>query len=643
MFVVGRVLDPQGKPVPGATVMASARAKFSGPATGLEDRAAAVIAHANADATGGFVLDAPRTSSSRDDECMAIALAPGYGAGWVHVDPDVDRPESDISLQPEQLVQGRLLDLTGRPVQGVVVSVAMIHRPLVADAGPPILGRFASEGPVFLWDHINDFPAWPKPATTDADGRFTVHGIGRGLDVRLVIIDPRFARQMIDVVTDDAPGAKVVSSSLQPAQIIIGRVTYADTGRAVPHARIAVTSTGEGQQGSRSNAFETDADGRFRANPCARRRVFRHRHTLPMASSTSRSAKRIDWPKGAIEQSLDLVLPRGIVIRGKVTDEGSGRPVASASVVFKPHRRAAAEATDQDSHAYTAADGSFELAAPTAAGHLAVLAPTEEYVLREIGNREFALGLPGGRPVYSHCFVACDPRPDGSALEVNVALRRGLTVVGRIIGPDEKPVREAWIIGRAALGRGASAWRAWQGYYHRNATNGRFELQGLDPEKALPTYFLDPMRRLGATAHLTGRSSAGGPITIRLEPCGRATARLVDPRGQPIAGYREEFLISMIISPGPSSTSRNPADAGLLANVGDLLVRIDPINYAKPPISDPQGRITFPALIPGATYRIADRTTIASASGTPRRKDFTVKPGETLDLGDILIEKPNTQ
>ena len=30
MFVVGRVLDPQGKPVPGATVMVSARAKLSG-------------------------------------------------------------------------------------------------------------------------------------------------------------------------------------------------------------------------------------------------------------------------------------------------------------------------------------------------------------------------------------------------------------------------------------------------------------------------------------------------------------------------------------------------------------------------------------------------------------------------------------
>ena len=55
------------------------------------------------------------------------------------------------------------------------------------------------------------------------------------------------------------------------------------------------------------------------------------------------------------------------------------------------------------------------------------------------------------------------------------------------------------------------------------------------------------------------------------------------------------------------------------------------------PVSDAEGRIAFPALIPGATYRVIDRP----RGGPPTfRKDFTVKPGETVDLGDILIEKP---
>ncbi len=57
-------------------------------------------------------------------------------------------------------------------------------------------------------------------------------------------------------------------------------------------------------------------------------------------------------------------------------------------------------------------------------------------------------------------------------------------------------------------------------------------------------------------------------------------------------------------------------------------------------MSDSQGRIVFPVLIPGATYRIIDATTLRDPSGPRLRKEFTVKPGEALDLGDIRIEKP---
>ena len=97
----------------------------------------------------------------------------------------------------------------------------------------------------------------------------------------------------------------------------------------------------------------------------------------------------------------------------------------------------------------------------------------------------------------------------------------------------------------------------------------------------------------------------------------------------------------MIITPGPDRSSRDPADAKRLSGEGAFLSRIDSINYANEPESDPNGRITFPALIPGASYRIVDRTTIRNPSGAKVRKDFTVKPGETLDLGDVLIEKPS--
>ena len=63
---------------------------------------------------------------------------------------------------------------------------------------------------------------------------------------------------------------------------------------------------------------------------------------------------------------------------------------------------------------------------------------------------------------------------------------------------------------------------------------------------------------------------------------------------------------------------------------------IDSVNYADGPMSDASGKIAFPALVPGATYRRNPYST----KGTPLSDEFTVKPGETLDLGDIVIEKP---
>ena len=70
------------------------------------------------------------------------------------------------------------------------------------------------------------------------------------------------------------------------------------------------------------------------------------------------------------------------------------------------------------------------------------------------------------------------------------------------------------------------------------------------------------------------------------------------------------------------------------------LPEVDPINYEHLPVADAQGRITFIALIPGAAYRVIDRTTVRDPDGPQVRKEFTAKPGETLDLGDILIAKP---
>ncbi len=211
MFVVGRVLDPQGNPVPGAAVMVHARLKLSGRGDPYARLSPVPIGHMESDGSGQFRIDAPRLSSSRYDTFCAVALAPGYGVGWVELDPDDDQPTADIALRPEQVIHGRLFDLQGRPARDVTVSAASIGRDLPDDSASR--GR-RFEGLSYRWTNLNHFPAWPKPATTDADGRFTLRGVGPDSRVRLTVNDPRFALQRIQVDTDRALDSKPLTMAL---------------------------------------------------------------------------------------------------------------------------------------------------------------------------------------------------------------------------------------------------------------------------------------------------------------------------------------------------------------------------------------------------------------------------------------------
>jgi hypothetical protein len=71
--------------------------------------------------------------------------------------------------------------------------------------------------------------------------------------------------------------------------------------------------------------------------------------------------------------------------------------------------------------------------------------------------------------------------------------------------------------------------------------------------------------------------------------------------------------------------------------------QLDPVNYKNDLQSDAEGRLTLPALIPGATYRIQDFTPLFGGGDPVIRKEFTVQSGETLDLGDIVIARPQAR
>ena len=326
MFVVGRVLDPAGqagagrdgdglRPAPSSRAVRACTSKG-------RPRLRSATPTPTAPAGSGSTRPAPRRREH--DEFVAVALAPGYGVGWVELDPDADQPAAEISLQPEQVIQGRLFDLQGRPAQGVAVSVSSIRRVLVH--GFDRVGRCGSVRRAPPTGGLASTTCRPGPSrrrpTPTAASPSTASAAASKLSS--ASIDPRFAPQTIEVETDDAPrretrddGAATGQDHHRPRDVC--RHRQAGSARPAPGLRQRGRSTRV--IGRRS--FQTDADGRFRANPSPGDHFCRIGLVLPPGSPTSALARRVDWPKGAVEQSVDLALPRGVAIRGKVIEEGS--------------------------------------------------------------------------------------------------------------------------------------------------------------------------------------------------------------------------------------------------------------------------------------------------------------------------------
>jgi hypothetical protein len=280
-------------------------------------------------------------------------------------------------------------------------------------------------------------------------------------------------------------------------------------------------------------------------------------------------------------------------------------------------------------------DGVYEIVVAPGKGHLLIFGPSPDFVLETISERTVYGGKPGGRRWYTHKVIAYDVKPGQEAVEKNAALRPGKTIAVRVAGPSGETINHGFYV--TALDIAASS-PEWRGDAPNPIRDGRFELHGLAPETAAHVDILDDEHQWGASVDLSGKQAAQ-VLTVTLQPCGQAKARFVGPDGRPVADFRPD--LEYVATPGPHPfTGDKKAQAELSADA-EYLANVDRKHYWDGPSTDAEGRITLPSLIPGALYRINDFSTVNDPDkGAQVRRDFRVKPGQTLDLGDILIEKP---
>ncbi|HZY87281.1 MAG TPA: sigma-70 family RNA polymerase sigma factor, partial [Gemmataceae bacterium] len=128
----GRVVGPDGKPVAGAKVYLLY----------YTPKALPVPARATSDADGRFQFSAARADFDRSstkvpwDEAVVVAVANGYGMALPEMVRGKAVPRTGLTLRlakDDAPLHGRVLDLQGKPVAGVVVHVRALYTPAKGD------------------------------------------------------------------------------------------------------------------------------------------------------------------------------------------------------------------------------------------------------------------------------------------------------------------------------------------------------------------------------------------------------------------------------------------------------------------------------------------------------------------------------
>ncbi len=635
MTVTGRVLDAAGKPVAGAHVAVVARQALR---LSSWERWAwhrnEVVGQVRTNAEGRYRLSVPRTAAGNFRQVRVVAAGPGHGLGWQALDPDARAAAAEVRLGPPQVVRGRLLDLQGIPAAGVKVRVVQVARKPVKGQGGDTL-RVPQAG----------LPLGGNTATSDARGYFTLQGFGADCKLELEINDPRYAHvEEVEIDTGDRKQAEEFRLVLSPPRIVEGRVTCADTGKPVAGARVEVFALGDS-----SVAGKTDAAGRYRItiSPVSKDTRFGNTRGVavvagpPPGGPYLRTWKELTWPDGAVvRQTADVALARGVIVRGTITEAGTGRPVAGAYVAYDQANRGAV---------VSGRDGTYQLAVPAGKNRLIVTSPVPDYIPQVVGSGGGEPGRPVGDPIYFHAVADLDLKAGEEPRRVPITLRRGVTLKGRLVGPDGKPVPSAVLF----VGGHRPPYEKTMHPIH--VRGGRFEVPGCDPAGTYRLTILEhprPVRlmlgaesvkgfgqlwlpellgnkdRLGAAVEVSAAKAAAEPVLVRLAPCGSVRLRLRDAKGQPVARYAP--WLQLVVAPGPAIYEALERKT-LAAEVVTLAGR-----YAEPKDlhTDAQGFVTYHGLIPGATYRVK------KTRQEPRNdvlKDFKAEAGKTIDV-DVQLK-----
>jgi hypothetical protein len=305
----------------------------------------------------------------------------------------------------------------------------------------------------------------------------------------------------------------------------------------------------------------------------------------------------------------------GIPLRGKVTDKVTGKPVRGyvgyIPIWMNPDAKTLTQYGYGGEHVRGLSEG---LVGPDGSFRCCVLPGPGVLVFRTAGDRYLpacvdpvaffkkprinagdkdhliidngGFGGPLGQAQFQ-ALALINPARDETANRHDLTVEPTRRVVGRVVGPDGKPLTGVRVVGLP----------------ESILKTDQFILRGINPARPRLIYFYHDAQHLAAS--VLAKGSEKEPLTVRLEKWGTVTGRLVNAEGQPIAGGHF-FTGNLDVS--------KPIYSGHLATAKDGSFRIE-------------------ALVPGLKYNFFFTNPPPEEHFAIGHLDVSVKPGETLDLG----------
>lgn len=669
----GRVTGADGKPVSRARVFIAPLSDGLNGELAVRAETGALAVRAETGADGRFEFDASDMTLTDLDglptrrRCILIATCGGYGPDWIETrgrtrssfvwDP-VKGTDLALQLATDDVpIHGRFLDPDGRPLAGARVRLngLMIPQQRDLDAYLDREKKYSIFAAGMNYERsLYRPPVLPGLTTetrTDADGRFTLSGLGRDRLAKLTVSAPSVVDTDLTVMTRDAPDVRVrlgdndllppeyppqvihgagFTLQLKRGRTISGVVRDRDSREPIPGMWVGPRRESP-LNGLLSGEYSraTDAKGRFTITGLS--------PLIVKQDVMAVAAPGLPYQTATVELEGDsevlIECPRGIPYRLKLVDE-QGRPV-EAEVTYvdvepNPHAESVRfsmvpqvyDARWPISRAAKKADGTYEGFVLPGPGAVLVKTPGRLYRPAHVDPKAFfapgrtnwtaqeritaygtqdTLSTFGGWGIDQHDYTAIvliNPALDSGPLELSATVVRDTPRRVSLIDADGKPVMGVETQGMT---------------FHPYDTEpplraASFSLTGLHPDRVRRITFRKDDRQL--IGFLLARGNGDTPYTVRMQPWGTVTGRIVDENGKPSTA-------TLSLGDDPRQTNADP-DVGVLPDLN----------------TDAEGRFRIDRLVPGQRYSAKIYRGVGLFAGMAF-ENLVVRPGEVRDLGDI--------